>query len=581
MELFLLIRKSAESHRDLPADIRDGFFDSDCLVADLGGYTLYLNKKSLLPSPCHYACSMGSACGTGTFAYRSGDPQESLQLLLDDTGSGRFDPGALLGHYFIFIVLPRAIKVLTDGTGLVRAYHDGTGTWLSSSFILAARLAGRLTLNRAAAAENLVTGGITGHETLVSGITSFSRGSTALFKGIDFIIPQPGNTGGSRLKRTEAIQRQSDSLAAYFSSFSRLAGKQGADIGLTGGYDSRLILACALNRIGNLQVHSHHRPAGSKEWEIAREIAGGEGIRFVSPEVTPPGAMDDDMLLATITGSYGFNDGVITLHCNWMEEYNTPGYRREVLGDRRLGFSGIGGEQYRNHDRLYGKPWLFSRWVRYAHTGKISGMAFTDSKAAAEALERIRLKICGMLGFHTAKRWIDLYDLKRIQNEVLVPAYRGARTDAENRHSWFLSPLADFHVSSSAYGIIRFLDDSKSFEAALIRNISPSLAAYRTDYGYDLMSGEPFTERIFGSAFENLLPAPVKWRVKERLRSRGNAGEIVRRINSSPLLKRYVDNVVSAGLPVRVMELAARESTAHMVTSLGFLLEKMNISTGQ
>ena len=385
-------------------------------------------------------------------------------------------------------------------------------------FFLLLSLHTRLTLNRDAATENLVTGGITGTETLVNEISSFSKGSFTLFPDIEFVLPRVGTTTDKPESEADAIGRQAELLGNYFSSCGKLAAGGGADIGLTGGYDSRLVLACARENLDDLQVHSHFRPAGSEEWRIARMIAEGEGISFISPEVTPPEKMDDEGLLRVIGSSFRFSDGAISLHCNWMEEYNTLEYRLSVLGNKRLGLSGIGGEQYRNQERLYGKPWIFSQWLKYSYLRKVSGRVFLTVKDEREMLARIKSKICSITGFSPGKRFICLADLKRIQNEVLIPAYRGARTDAENRHSWYLSPLADFHISTAAYGIIKFLKDSKRFEADLIRMIAPSLAAYPTDYGYDLVRGEPLSERIFASAFENLLPGSLKWVVREKIK---------------------------------------------------------------
>jgi hypothetical protein len=578
MELFLLLRNRDDLPAKLFRSVSEEFFESDSIIRDGGNYRLYLNRKTLASSCSIFESSNGTAYGTGTFTYRMGGPEESLQLLLGDFIEGRFDHSSLLGHYFIFLFLPSGIKILTDGTGLVKAYHDEEGSYLSSSFLLAARLHKRLTLNKAAATENLVTGGITGPETLVNEISSFSKSSFTLFPDIEFVQPRMGTTTDMPVSEVDALQRQATLLGNYFSSCSRLASGGGADIGLTGGYDSRLILACARSHIHDFRIHSHYRPAGSEEWRIARRIAEGEGISFTSPEVTPPEKMDDEMLLRVIGSSFRFSDGVISLYCNWMEEYNTLEYRLSVLGDKRLGISGIGGEQYRNQDRLYGKPWIFSQWLKYSYVRKISGRVFLTAQDEKAILERIKNKIYSITGFSPGKRFISLTDLKRIQNEVIIPAYRGARTDAENRHAWYLSPLADFHVSTSAYGIIKFLKDSKRFEADLIRMIAPSLAAYPTDYGYDLVRGEPLSAKVSASAFENLLPGSLKWEIREKIRRRGRARPALEKIGTSQLLRGYVQNVSSAGLPVSIPGLLKRESTAHMVIALGYFLEKLEIA---
>ncbi len=580
MELFLLLKGAGNSLPELPGAVRDEFFGPGHIARDEGSYRLYLNRKTLSDGCITCSLPNGSAYGTGTFIYRSEGPEESLRLLLADFAGGRYDPAMLLGHYFILLFLPSGIKILTDGTGLVKAYHDRAGSYLSSSFLLAARLHERLALNLSAATENIVTGGITGEETLINGINAFSRNSVSLFGDIEFLFPELNRGETGYVTCSDALNGQAQLLKDYFRSCSRLAGASGSDVGLTGGYDSRLVLACARDHFEDLQVHSHFRPAGSEEWRIARMIAEGEGISFVSPEVTPPGEMDDDALREVLESSFRFNDGRISLHCNWIEEYNTLEYRLGVLGGKRLGLNGIGGEQYRNQDRLYGKPWIFDQWLKYSYMRRVSGRAFSDSLYEKEMLERIKVKIYTALGFRPGKVLIDLADLKRIQNEVFIPAYRGARIDAENRHSWHLGPLADAHVAGAAYGIVRFLRDSKRFEGELIKLISPALAAYPTDYGYDLVKGEPASERILNSSFENLLPASLRWSVRERIRRRSRSVSLAETAGSSALLSRYAGIAASAGLPVSIPALMSRESTAHMVVSLGYFIEKLNLYTG-
>ncbi len=574
----MLVNKQRDLRRELIEKVRKDFFDSDCRVAETGVYTIYFNRKTTADDCSHYQDDYGSAYGTGTFFYRGGGPEASLRLLLHDHATGCFDDSKLFGHYFIFLIMPSGIRLLNDGTSLVKAFHDREGSYLASSFLLAAGLQGKLTLNRPAAIENLVTGAIVGTETLVNEITVFSADSHRLFPDIGFVAPGATGPRQQPLTRSGAIEEQSGALDNYFSSCAELAGTAGVDIGLTGGYDSRLILAHARNHFSNLQVHSHYRHTDSEELKIARQIAEGENIPFVSPEVVSPVEMDDKTLLGVIDSSCRFCDGAIRQHSNWMEEYNTLEYRMRVLGDKRLGFSGVGGEQYRNHDRLCCKPWLFRSWLKYSYVRKVAGKAFLRRKDEKELLDRIRTKMYTILGFPGRKAWIGIGDLKRIQNEIIIHAYRGARTDGENRHSWFLTPFADFHLSTAAYQVVRFLKDSKGFEAAMIRRADPGLASYATDYGYNLTGGEPLARKLVSSAYENLLPAFLKWKIRERFKSGRSGIDLRVKTGTSQLLKDYVSRVTALDLPLDVSLLMERTGTAHLVISLGYLLGKLEIS---
>ncbi len=573
----MLIRNSKERESELSGRVCDTFFDDSVLEIEVGNYRLFVNSKTRGNNCLTYSNTLSAVAGTGTFIYKRCGPKESLQLLLDDFNKERFSPSELLGHYFIFLILPLGLKILTDGTGLIKAYHDRGGSYLSSSFLMAASLQEKLTLNKSAAIENLVTGALISPDTLVNEICCFSSRSHILFPDIAFLTPERNFTGVIPQNRVESVKRESILIDDYFRACSRLANECGADIGLTGGYDSRLILAHAVRNFNDIQVHSHYRKYETEEWRVAKEIADGERLQFVSPKVIPTEEMDDDTLLRTIESSYKYCDGAIRLHNNWLEEYNTWEYQARIMGNMLLGVNGIGGEQYRNHDRLYIKPWLFKQWIKYYYIRRTSGNLFLCSKDEREIVFSIMCKISDLLGFSKSKQWIKLSDLKRIQNEVMIPAYRGTITDAANRYAWSLSPFADVHLSTSAYNIVRYLRSSRNFEAELIREASPNLAHYRTDYGYNLLGGEPWSYRLASTLFENLLPAAMKWKIREVIRKGKQETAVVKKIRSSAVLQVYFQKTVHAGLPLSEEMLISREVTACMAVSLGFFLEKLNI----
>ncbi|MBK7488909.1 MAG: hypothetical protein IPI74_03665 [Bacteroidales bacterium] len=63
-------------------------------------------------------------------------------------------------------------------------------------------------------------------------------------------------------------------------------------------------------------------------------------------------------------------------------------------------------------------------------------------------------------------------------------------------------PFADPALSFPAYKISKFLNSCRDFEGSMIKNCDRALARYTTDYGYDLIKGEPVCNCLISTAFE-------------------------------------------------------------------------------
>ena len=80
-------------------------------------------------------------------------------------------------------------------------------------------------------------------------------------------------------KLDDCIAEQAKALHSYFDKLKN-AASQGIDIGLSGGYDSRLALACLHKfNTGKLHLHSHATEnVHQKDLEIAKQMADYIGV---------------------------------------------------------------------------------------------------------------------------------------------------------------------------------------------------------------------------------------------------------------------------------------------------------------
>lgn len=515
----------------------------------------------------------------GTFSYNRQLYESSIANLIKND---KFDISTfknLYGHYLIFIWNGLTLRVISDGSNLLRSYFIKGEKILCSSFDLLLSLSLQpLHINIQAVIENLITGGIIGEETIIKEINLFNGYNLDGFENLTTHVPSPRYNLKKFSKRSEALKYQVEVLDDFFSGIVTLSNISGADTGLTGGYDSRLLLAFLIRHFKQVQVHSHKRSIISTELNIAKEISEAFRIKFVSPTVKAFDLLSDDELKNIMSSARKFYDSQIRIHCFWVEEYNTLEYRLRVLNGIKLGFHGIGGEQYRNADRFYNNQWDYHNWIKYKYIRRIAGEPMINEKAENDLIEYLKDKINKHLGFETNKKSINLLDLKRIQNEIFIPSFRGARTAAENKISFFLSPFADYHISHSAYSIVPFLGNTNDFEIDLIKMISPELAEFPSDYGFRFNQREPFSKYIIPTILENFLPFRISWEIREHYKKSTVTNPFTIKAGSSKLVKSYIENVYDLALPLKIDKLMLRPDIAPLVISMGYFLENYNTS---
>jgi hypothetical protein len=571
MGAFFLCRKEFESEYSNFDKIFRSLGFSSFIRSEFQEYTLFTYRKILIDQTNCISDDLTSVSLVGTMTYKGLSYNESLQTINRDHSLNKIEYHRLRGNYFIFLKSKNSLKVLTDGTALISAYHDSGGTFLTSSFIVATGIIKNKEISREAITENILTGAIIGEDTLLKSIRKFSKSSLGLFHSISFRYPE--TTYSEKIKtRKQALNLIKTNLENYMLDFTALADQYGADCGLTGGFDSRLLLALMSKFYNNFQVHSHYRLTESNEYNIARKIVEDLRIEFHSPVVRSPGSMSDDELLGTLDSSFRFYDGQIRIHCNWEEEYNTFEYRIKILGNKRFGVHGIGGEQYRNADRLYYKKWNYQNWMKYKYLRRLSGKSFYSEREENNFIELLKQKISHQLDSFISNGSMDLFDLKRIQNEIFISSFRGARTSAENKISFFLSPFADYQISRDAYCIIDSLKSSNNFEIELIRMISPELASYDTCYGYKLNRKEPLRKILIHTMFENAMHPYINWRIRELKRKHSpHSGEIT---SALVLRKRYIQNIKDLHLNLNIDNLITRPDIYPLILSMGYFLER-------
>lgn len=574
MGAFLLI---SSGKREYDTGTATGVISRQCLseprVFDFPGWRLYLFPKAMSHTENFITDGKNSLFVTGTPFIHGCNYRETLWKTLEHLSKGGDFLPDIRGIYFILYSDGTRLRFFTDRLGLYSIYHSDDGMVISSSFLGLSRGMTQPQLNRMAAVENLLTGTVTGRDTIFEGISRFIVSQPGRFNDLEFVPSRqelllPGN----RKHKTGNIMDQAALLDNWFEGLLPMASEHGVDSGITGGLDSRLILALCRKhfRSASLQFHSHLRQHADIDFTCGRDICRGLGLEFVEAPVRDAEEMSDSELAARMDEGMYFNDGQVRTHSFWHEEYNTASYRRGILNGKLLGLNGIGGEQYRNMERHLLSFIRPEKWIRFELVEKYSGTRTASPGTIKEVSRRLSSTISGITGTPERKR-VNLLYIKRYLNEVYNPANRVLRACNENRLTFFLSPLADPVLSEEAYNAIGHLGISLGYEARLINFIDPEAAAFSSAYGFSFNRKEPLRSILPPLLFNTLIPGFLKGRIYNLVK-KGETDRWVNMSEKSSYLTDCIETVRRENLPLNTAALLRRRDTGPLLFAMGHLL---------
>ena len=570
MGAFLLIRDGVRCELDAALAVlrRKGF--SEPRVFQLPSHKLWLYPKMLVPGPAFVEEAGQGLYSVGTLVYRGLGSRASLDRLWADWKSRQFDFQELRGTFALLLHYGGVVHFVTDALGLQNVFYTDGGGIISSSFLATlAASPGTLSLNREAAVEILAAGCLIGPETIVEGIQRFEHAAGPQWDGIATVSPPgPFSDGLPPTSFRQAVDEQLEVLSVHMKSLKNLADECGADLGLTGGYDSRLLLLLIRKHFSRYSCHSHWRERPNLELECAEAVAAAAGCRHVVVAMTPTRTMTEEQLGEMMSDAMDFYDGLARKYCPWLEQLTTRSYRSAVLGANRLGLSGVGGEQYRNSDRVLRRRRPTQEWLKYRFLPGEGGDCFASSRDERRFLDRFAQKIALHLGSGRDRHMTRL-DIRRFSNELYVRSRIGTRNNAENQISFFLSPYLEPSVAQVAYRDIPWLGAGYHFEAEMIRRLDPDIASIPSDYGWNFLGREPWRNRA-AAYVKEFVPLSGPLLRARKPRPRGSLFEELRA--RSHLVRECISTVSVLRLPLRLDVLLSDPLMAPVVIGLGYFL---------
>ena len=471
---------------------------------EFGSWGIYTYSKMVDAFPNFVSINDCTLISAGTPVYKGLTYADSHTAILQDLLSDSFDFDQLIGQYTILFCHGDNIEILCDPLGSKHLFTDKAYSMISSHMLpICQCFDGDLHINRKAFYEKFLTGIIMPPNTLFDEIVQIDKKTAEHISqdnaGIRFIrtagMQQPvSNAKGF----DESIAEQADTLHRYFEQLCN-PGKDGIDIGLSGGYDSRLVLAC-LHKFhkGKIHLHSHSTEnVHQKDLTIAKQMADyiGTPLHTVATKKLKNSDHIDDVLHRSIL----YFDGRSSFSIGGCGEVYTASYRKESTEGTQFTLTGVGGELYRNvFDIGY-------RNIRFDHF--LEKKVFSQSFRKAipnELYDELKKDIINSV---SERLDIDQNNKQskmvahRYYCEIMMPDGQGNALDAYNQVSCCIAPFLEPKIISKGYTAIPFHHSGGEYEGQLINHIDSGLSALPSSYGY------PIRKR------------PMKAKIKEGIRT--------------------------------------------------------------
>ncbi len=419
-----------------------------------------------------------------------------------------------------------SLKITTDSGRLYAVFGDREAGILSSSLrSVLMGSGGRYRIDREALCEQLVTGAVTGSETIFEGIERLDGSGVSASLGTRITL-QVMDTGGNESppmfrSAGACIDYQLDVLRTHFLEIADLTSDCAISMGLSGGYDSRLLLLLALDAGVPILPFTFTSPNHRKESGIAEELARRAGVDLRRIPLRSTAELDDVSLEVNIDDAILYFDGRTNETMGTFGDVHTARTQRECMGEAVLNLNGLGGELYRNRERLPPYSIAFKDWLWQYVIGPKSRGAFLSERERVTFEDRLASKYGELLGLGKLRR-LDRHLARRWYRDIWLPYFAGPRLSAENRVGPSLMPFADGRVSAAALAATPFIGAYGEFEAALLRRLDEKIAAVPSSYGPGF-SRPPLKRRLreLAMALVPLQARLARHRVLGRLRRAG------------------------------------------------------------
>jgi len=502
-------------------------------------YSLMLFNKILTPRKQYMQNGDDFIGYIGTMVYKGLNEPESLQELYADIKNQSIDEEHLIGHFICIEYIDFKIRILTDRLCFLPLYYSEDGFAVSSSLIaIACSKPGSFTISSQAMLENILAHGVVPPDTQFNEIKRWipSLGLSKI-NSIDIYSYKQTDYANSIRSFNQAVEEQINRLDEYMDQIKKTIYANGVRLGLSSGFDSRLLLALLLRHGIEPECYTNWEYGVSKDYIISNDISKKMGFNLAvlkAHKLSHTTSTENE--IPDFDEGYLYTDGQIRSECFWDEIYNTMEYYKLVPLSSSLGFSGVGGEQYRNAEGFKTTQISLDKWIK-KHV-LYNYYVINNHRLRNDFLERYIVKVRNILNINDH---IDGFGIKKYYNEIYGYANRHFRSIFPNQVIYHLSPFSDAYNSLFAYRAIPYLGHLYRFEMEMINKINPKLASFQSHYGFNFKKNIPI-HHVLKLALKNSISPSMRLKIRS-IRRNYKSNKLESNINVSNLVNKLGINV--------------------------------------
>jgi asparagine synthase (glutamine-hydrolysing) len=398
----------------------------------------------------------------------------------------------VMGHYAVVLKKDGRTVIKLDGFGGYHVYYNLEARIVSSSFYAICSVLPHLTISQQSACEYVFNGVISGNETLFREVKLAPINATIIVgpRALEILPPRLSAIRTFASARSDASLRESIALLdRYFGALARSFGDR-VRCALSGGYDSRLILAY-LRRHGVKPTVYVYGSAREQDVLLAQEIARGEGFPLEvidkddRPTIPPLEFVESVRRNFLATDGYGhagiFHNGAETEEC-----------ARRVFGGT-IAVNGGGGEIFRNFFYLLNRRYTIREilWSFYSRFNPATCTDVFDCESYYRSLER---KVMSLLG--NDEKWLPRPTVEWLYHSFRCRAWDGKVDSIAGWYGFTAMPYLERSITHHASALPLHWKNHGTYEAELIRRIDSRLAGYPSIYGHDFSKSPPPSRRL-------------------------------------------------------------------------------------
>lgn len=479
----------------------------------------------------------------GTLTYDGLIGERALAALLAAVEPPAVDWSRIGGHFVAVVRKRGRTFVFGDRFAAFQLFYDTERRIFSTSLLAAARALPRVRFDPQGVYEFAFNVMPIGDDTIFADVKTLGPGAVVELTAAGSTIyrnPTPLPERVVKQPIADRIAEHRERLAATVGSYTAHFGDR-IHCPLSGGLDSRLVLG-ALRSLGSApQVYVYGGPA-DPDVMIAEAIGRAEGFPVECVDKLGFRHLDPDAFPELVERNFQEFDALPTYGNIFDDGINARARdARHANGD--LAVSGGCGEIFRNFFYLTDRP-ISAAAVARTFFARYDQRDVTEMFEPIEFLRALEDKILAALERPGDRAPLPRPVVEQIYPRVRCRALFGREISLEARYSPYFMPFLEHQVVAKAVTLPMSLKHVGRFEAMLLNEVDPTLAAHQSAYGHTF-AGPPSVSHRFGEWSSRIRPVWFRQRsyaIQRRLRPMNDE-------HGGLLAPEYMDRVIDPEFP--------------------------------